>query len=55
MKTIMSDILCLGGVVSAVAGCFLAYHPLGFVVGGAFALYIGINLAKAKGKENNDS
>ncbi len=42
------DVLILGGVISVTYGAYLLGIEYGFMVGGAFAFFIGVSLAIAK-------
>jgi len=41
---VLRDVVAVGGTMAIVYGCWLLYAPLGFIVGGAFALLAAIRL-----------
>lgn len=41
---VLRDAIAVGGATAIVYGCWLLYVPLGFIVGGAFALLAAIQL-----------
>lgn len=42
----MSTILQVAGAIAITAGCALIFPPLGFIIGGCFAILIGLAVSK---------
>lgn len=47
LKTYLPDALLLAGAAGVSYGCWLAWQPAGYIVGGALVLVAGLQLARA--------
>jgi hypothetical protein len=45
MKKILPDVLLIIGAAGVSYGAWMAWNPIGFIVGGALAIVAGIKLA----------